>query len=164
MHCVAHDVLRRTGLIEIKPAEIFADQTENHELNPGKKYDTSQNGGNADGEIWSDPKFVDQDRNQGENAETRSKQADINRNAQGLDRKIQKHIEPQPYQSAQCIARRSAQADAMLHRNLADVSCHPINQTIGVGIRTAIFNNFVNQKTVHHFEAREIKMFRFVEH
>src|SRR5437588_4662313 len=92
MHGVAHHVLRRTGLIEIKPAEIFADQTENHELDPGKKYDTSQNRRNADGHIFSDPKLVDQNRNQRDDAETRSDQADVNGNAQWFDRKIQKHV------------------------------------------------------------------------
>src|SRR6266513_2284913 len=164
VHRVTHQVLRRTGLIKIKPTEIFADQAENHELNPGKKYDTSQNGRNADGYIFSDPKLVDQDRNQCDDAETGSEQTDINRNSQWLDRKIQKHVQPQSNQLTQCIARWPALADAMFHRNLADVSRHPINQSIGVGIRAAIFDNFVDQKTIHHFEAREIKILRFVQH
>src|ERR1700719_591366 len=38
LHCIAHDVLRCSGLIKIQAAEIFADQPENHELYPGKKY------------------------------------------------------------------------------------------------------------------------------
>ena len=59
VHRVAHDVLRRTGLIKIKPAEIFADQTENHELNPGEKYDAAQNSGNTECHIFGDPKLVD---------------------------------------------------------------------------------------------------------
>ena len=61
-------------------------------LNPGEKYDTSQNRRNADGHIFGDPKLVDQDRNQRDDAETGSEQTDINRNAQWFDRKIQKHV------------------------------------------------------------------------
>src|SRR6266571_3350261 len=58
VHRVAHDVLRHTGMIKIKPAEIFADQPENHELNSGEKYDAAQDRGNANCQIWSDPKLV----------------------------------------------------------------------------------------------------------
>jgi len=51
-----------------------------------------------------------------------------------------------------------------LHPDLADVSRHAINQTIGVRIWPAIFCNLVRHEPVHHFEAREIKIFRFVQH
>src|SRR6266446_6306037 len=82
---VPDDELRRAGLIKVEPAEIFADQPENHELNAGKKHDAAQDRGDTNGEIWSDPKLVDQNGNQGDDAQTGSKQTDINRDAKRLD-------------------------------------------------------------------------------
>ena len=52
----------------------------------------------------------------------------------------------------------------MLHRNLADVSGHTINQSVGVRIRTVVFNNFVRQKSVHYFETGKVKIFWLVQH
>src|SRR5438477_330232 len=65
---------------------------------------------------------------------------------------------------ARRISGLPARTGAMLHRDLADVSRHPINQAVSIRIRAAVFRNFVDQKTVHHLEARKIKILRFMEH
>ena len=47
---------------------------------------------------------------------------------------------------------------------LADLSRRTIDQAVCVGIWTAIFDDFADHKTIHHFETGEIKIFWFVQH
>src|SRR5207249_8027891 len=75
---VAYDVLWRARLIEIKSPEIFAHETQNHQLNPGKQNDAAEHGRNAQREVRCDPDLVDQNENQREYAQTRSQQSDVN--------------------------------------------------------------------------------------
>src|ERR1700736_2808504 len=42
---VTDDILRRPGLIEVKPAEVFTDESKNHQLDAGKQHNGSQHRG-----------------------------------------------------------------------------------------------------------------------
>ena len=96
--------------------------------------------------------------------QTGYKQADIDRKSQRFDGKIQEHIQPQPHEFSKCVARRSADVGTMLDCYLPDFPGRAVNQTVDVRKRTAILDDFVDQETVHYLEAREIKIFRFVQH
>ena len=52
----------------------------------------------------------------------------------------------------------------MLDRNLANIRCYPVNQTVGVGVGPSVFGNFIYNKAIQHFKTGEIKIFGFVQH
>src|SRR3984893_15656918 len=139
-HRVANDKLRSAGLIKIKPAEILADQTENHELNSSEQHNGPQHGGNSKCHIWCNPEPVDHNGNARHDAQTRSEKTNVNRKPKGFNGEIQKHVEPKPDEASQRIARRSPKTDSMFHRDLADISGHAINQAIGIRVRAAILD------------------------
>src|SRR5206468_4880745 len=145
-------------------AKILTDQTKNHELDSREENNTREHCRNAQCQVPGDPNPVYQNQNERQDAQTGYKQTHVNGKSQRFDGKIQKHIQPQLHQLSKCITRRCGSIGAMFHLHLLDVSGCPIDQTVDVRIRAAILDDFVNQESVHDLEAREIKVFWFVQH
>src|SRR5262245_33840818 len=153
LHDLADDELRRLVLGQEEAPEVFADQPEHDQLNAGEYQDRDEDRSPADRDTWAHEP-LDDDGDPEDQADTARGHAEQRAQSQRRHREVHEHVEPESDELSHGVGGATVPALGVGRGEHANVPGAAQHEPVDVGIRPAVFQDFLHREPGQALEAR----------